>query len=267
MMDFPRILLGACSGMKFYREALDWTPAEALKHLLKLALVVALIGAPIFLRNSYHWADVALDRLEDSKVLPEFSIEKGRVRTTLPQPHIRMFRDFALVLDTTSPSKPPKPAGANAGITITADSLLLWSELNPSPTPIDIAYFPDGRVDAAYLRGLLRESLWACGIFLGVLMFLGFFCGSLLQLAVFGGLAAFVEQGIAPSFRFDQLFCFGSLALTPSAVAVLVLSGYGVGFDGLSLAYMVVFALFFTGGTTACRRLLLPPGMRADEDE
>jgi hypothetical protein len=110
-MVFPQILLGVCSGMRFYRLALDWTPAEALKYLLKLALLLALVGTPIFLRNSYLWADSALEQMEQSKALPEFFIEKGRVRTALPQPYSRLFRDFALVLDTAN-AKPQVPAGA-----------------------------------------------------------------------------------------------------------------------------------------------------------
>ncbi|MBI5685509.1 MAG: DUF1189 family protein [Verrucomicrobia bacterium] len=265
-MDFLRTLLGVCSGMRFYRLALDWTAGDALKHLLKLALLMALIGAPLFLRNSYHWATAALAQLEHSKALPEFSIEKGRVRTMLPQPHVRVFRDFALVLDTTS-AKPPKPAGANAGITITANSILFWSEINPNPTPIDVSFFPGGRVDAAYLRALLRESLWVSGFFLTIMMFLGVFCLGLLQVVTFGGLASFVEQGIEPSYRFDQLFCFGTLALSPAAIAALIYAAFGVGFDPLLMVYMIVFAIYFTGSTTACRRLLLPPGARVDDDE
>lgn len=265
-MRFPQILLGVCSGMRFYRLALDWTPAKALKYLLKLALLLALVGTPILLRNSYLWADSTLEQLEQSKVLPEFFIEKGRVRTALPQPYSRLFRDFALVLDTAN-AKPQVPAGATAGITITANSILFWSEINQNPTPIDISMFPDGRVDAVYLRGLLRESLWVCGFAGAIMMLLGAFCVGLLQVTLFGGLASFVEQGIEPSYRFDQLFSFGTLALTPAAVAALIYSAFGVSFDGLSLVYLLVFALYFTGSTAACRRLLLPPGARVDDDD
>jgi hypothetical protein len=265
-MDFLRTLLGVCSGMKFYRLALDWSAGTALKYLLKLALLLAMAGTPLVLRNSYHWAGTALAQLEDANALPEFSIENGRVRSPLPQPHIRVFRDFAFVLDTTS-AKPPKPAGATAGITITAHSVLLWNELNPDPMPIDLSVFPDGRVNAAYLRGLLRESLWVFGFFLAIMIFLGVFCAGLLQVVTFGGLAAFVEQGIEPSYRFDQLFCFGTLAITPAAVAALIYTAFGMSLDLLLPAYMVVFAIYFTGSTTTCRRLLLPPGARVDDDD
>lgn len=265
-MGFLRTLLGVCSGMKFYGLTLDWTAGDALKYLLKLALLLALIGTPLFLHNIYHWSTTALVQLEHSKALPEFSIEKGRVHTSLPQPYVRVYRDFALVLDTTS-TKPPRPADATAGITITADNIHLWSAINPNPTPIDISVFPDGRVDVAYLRTLLQESLWVSGLFFTILMFVGVFCAGLLQVTAFGGLAAFVEQGIEPSYRFDQLFCFGILALTPAAVAALVYMAFGMGLDHLLLVYMIVFAVFFTGSTTACRRLLLPPGARVDDDE
>lgn len=265
-MNFLRTLLGVCSGMKFYRLALDWTPAEALKYLLKLALLLALIDTPIFLHNSFQWADSTLKRLENAKVLPEFSIEKGRVRTASPQPYSRLFRDFAFVLDTIS-ARPQVPAGATAGITITTDSILLWSEINPHPTPIQLSVFPDGRVDAAYLRALLRESLWVCAISAIVTIFLGIFCVGLLQVAVFGGLASFVEQGIEPCYRFDQLFSFGTLALTPAAVAATIYAAFGIALDHISLVYLLVFAFYFTGSTTACRRLLLPPGARVDDDD
>ncbi|MCX6907695.1 MAG: DUF1189 family protein [Verrucomicrobia bacterium] len=265
-MNFLRTLLGVCAGMRFYQFALAWTAGDALKYLLKLALLLALIGTPIVLRNSYHWAGAALERLELSKAWPEFSIEKGRVVSTLPQPHIRVYRDFAFVLDTKS-TKPPIPAGATAGITITADSFLLWSEINPHPAPIDISMFPDGHVDAAYLRALLRQSRWVCGLLLAMMMLIGFFCGGLLQVALFGGIAALVEQGIEPSYRFDQLFSFGTLALTPASVAALTFAGFGIGFDNQLLVYLLVFAFYFTGSTTACRRLLLPPGARVEDDD
>ncbi|MFA5192051.1 MAG: DUF1189 family protein [Verrucomicrobiia bacterium] len=265
-MDFLRTLLGVCSGMRFYQLALDWTPADALKYLLKLALFLALTGSPLVLWNGYRWANVALDQLEYSNVLPEFSIKKGRVHATAPQPYHRLFRDFAFVLDTTS-AKPQPPAGAVAGITITADSILLWSEINPNPAPIETKLFPDGRVDVAYLRALLRESLWVSGILLAIMIFLLFFCASLLQVTMFGGLASFVEQGIEPSYRFDQLFSFGTLAITPAAVAALIYMAFGIGFEHLLLVYLFVFAFYFTGSTTVCRRLLLPPSARVDDDE
>jgi len=265
-MAFLQTLLGVCSGMRFYRLALDWTPGDALKYLLKLALMLTLLGTPVLLYNSFHWAGSALDQLEDAKVLPEFFIEKGRVRTSLPQPYSRIFRDFAFVLDTTS-AKPQAPAGATGGITITADSILLWSEINPNPRPIDISVFPDGRVDTAYLRALLRGSLWAWGIVSAIMIFMGFFCCGLLQVAAFGGLASFVEQGIEPNYRFDQLFNFGTLALTPAAVAALIYAALGIGFDSLLFVYLLAFAIYFTGSTTACRRLLLPPGTRVDDDD
>jgi hypothetical protein len=122
-------------------------------------------------------------------------------------------------------------------------------------------------VDAAYLRTLLRESLWVCGVFVGFAIGLGFFCGAALQVVVFSGLAAFVEQGIEPSYRFDQLFCFGVLALTPAAIAAMIYAAFGVSFDNLLLVYLLAFAFYFTGGTTACRHLLLPPGARLDEED
>ncbi len=265
-MDFLHTLLGACSGMKFYQLALDWTPAAALKYLLKLAVFLALIGSPIILWSSYRWADTALDELEYSKALPEFFITKGRVHSTAPQPYHRLFRDFAFVLDTTNP-KPQPPAGAVAGITVTADSILVWSEINPNPTPIETALFPDGRVDAAYLRALLRASLWFSNIVLALIILPVFFCGSLLQVALFGGLASFMEQGIEPSYRFDQLFSFGTLALTPATIAFLVYMAFGIDFSSLLLVFLIVFVFYFTGSTSACRRLLLPPGSRVDDDE
>ena len=264
-MVFLRTLLGACSGMKFYRLALSWTPVEALKYLLKLALLLAFIGTPILLHNSFAWAGSMLDRLAASQALPEFFIEKGRVRATSAQPYCHLSRDFAFVLDTTT-AQPKRPAGATAGVTITATNILLWTEINPDPTPIDISAFPDGRVDSTYLRALLRESLWVCGLFVAAIVFLGIFCMGLLQVAGFAGLASFVEQGIEPHYRFDSLFCFGTLALTPAGIAALIYAAFGIGFDNLLLIYLLVFAFFFTGSTTACRRLLLPPGTRLNDD-
>lgn len=265
-MEFLRTLLGVCSGMRFYRLALDWTAGDALKYLLKLAALLALIGAPLFLQNSYRWAGSVLERLEYSKALPEFYIQKGRARSPVPQPYVRVFHGFAFVLDTTG-VKPSAPAGATAGITITANSLLLWSELNPNPTPIDLSVFPDGPVSTDYLRMLLRESLWVGGFVFMLIMFVGVFCLGLLHVVGFGGLAALVEQGVEPSYRFDQLFCFGTLSLTPAAVAALIYAAFGIGFDNMVLVYLIVFAVFFTGSTSACRRLLLPPGARVDEDD
>lgn len=265
-MDFFCTLLGVCSGMKFYRLALDWTAGDAVKYLLKLAVLLALAGAPLCVHNIYNWTASVLTQLEHSKVLPEFSIANGRAQTTLPQPHIRVFRDFAVVLDTTS-ATPPKPAGTTAGITITADSLLLWNELNPNPTPIGLALLPDGRVDAAYLQLLLHKTTWIFGVFMAALLFLLAFGAGLAQVAAFSGLAAFVEQGVEPGYRFEQLFCFGTLALTPAFVAVLIYTAFGVALDHLLLAYTIVFAIFFTGSTAACRRLLLPPGARVDDDD
>lgn len=265
-MDFLRTLLGVCSGMKFYRLALDWTPANALKYLLKLALFLALTSSPIVLWNGYRWANAALDQLEYSKVLPEFFIKGGRVHATAPQPYRRVFQDFALVLDTTS-AKPQPPAGAIAGITITATNVLVWSQIDPNPTAIETKLFPDGQVNVAYLRTLLRESLWVSGILLAIMVFLGFFCGSLLQVTMFDALASFIEQGIEPSYRFDQLFIFGALAITPAAIAALIYMAFGIGFENLLLVYLFVFAFYFTGSTTVCRRLLLPPGSRVDDDE
>lgn len=265
-MHFLWTLLGVCSGMKFHRIALDWTPADALKHLLKLALLLALLATPIAIRNSLHTADAVFERLDNENILPAFSIEHGRARSAAPQPYCHRFQDFAFVLDTTS-ATPLVATGATAGITVTADNVLIWSDIRPHPQPIPLNIFPDGRVNGAYLGHLLRESLpWMCGL-IAVAIFFGFFCAAILQVLVFGGVAAFVEQGIEPGYRFHQLFCFGVLALTPAAVAALVYTACGVGLDHLSLVYFLVFAFYFTGATTVCRVLLLPPGTRADDDD
>lgn len=264
-MRFLWTLLGVCSGMKFHRIALQWTAVDALKFLLKFTLLLTLVGTPILVRNSMRTAGAALDWLDEEKILPECYIEHGHARTSLKEPYCRRIQDLAFVIDTVN-ATPLVATGATASITLTADNLQIWAENHPRPQTIPLNLFPDGRLNGAYLRNLLQESLPWMSVLTAAMVFAGFFCGALLQVLVFSGIASFVEQGIEPGYRFAQLFSFGILALTPAAIAALVYSAFGVAIEHLSLVYFLVFAFYFTGSTTVCRILLLPPGARLDDD-
>jgi Protein of unknown function (DUF1189) len=265
-MHFLWTLLGVCSGMKFHRLALGWTPVDALKHLLKLALVLTLVATPLVIRDFLRAANSTLARMDGDGVLPAFSIEHGRVRAAVPQPYCGRLQNFAFVLDTTG-ATPLVATGATSGVTVTADKLTVWAANGMQPQVIPLNYFPDGRVNAAYLGGLLEEATpWMAAV-IAVAIFTGFFFATLLQVVLFGGVAALVEQGIEPGYRFDQLLSFGVLAVTPASIIALAYAACGVALDNISLTYFIVFAFYFTGATTVCRVLLLPPGARADDDD
>lgn len=265
-MHFLWTLLGVCSGMRFHRLALHWTAADALKYLLKFALLLTLVGTPFLVRNTMRSADMLLERIDGDKILPECYIEHGHARTPLSEPYCRRFQDFAFIIDTTN-TTPLVATGATASITITGNSLQFWTQNRPHPQTIPLNLFPDGRLNSDYFRNLLSELIPWMSVVTAVMVFAGFFCGAMLQVLVFSGIAAFVEQGIEPGYRFEQLFSFGVLAITPAAIAALVYTAFGVALDYLSLVYFLAFAFYFTGSTTVCRILLLPPSARAEDDD
>ena len=265
-MRFLWTLLGVCSGMRFHRLALQWTALDALKYLLKLALLLSLVGTPFFIYNSVRSADAFFERLDRDSILPECYIERGHAHTTLTQPYCRRVQDFAFIIDTVN-ATPLVVTGVTASITLTANQLQFWPENHPRPQVFQLSIFPDGRINCAYHHKLVAKSVPVLTVLLGGAVFLAFFCGALLQVLVFSGIASFVEQGIEPGYRFEQLFSFGMLAVTPAAIAALVYAAFGIAFDYVSLVYFLIFAFYFTGATTACRILLLPPGARADDDD
>ncbi|MBM3888641.1 MAG: DUF1189 domain-containing protein [Verrucomicrobia bacterium] len=256
-MNFLRTLLGTCAGLRFYGLALDWRVADALKYLLKLVVLLTLIAVPLMVRSGLRLADRAGAWIEEQKFLPEFSIEKGRARSSVPQPYVRRAGDFQFILDTTGATT-LDAATAPIGVLINGNSLFAWNEFNPRPEPIALAVFPDGHVDAGYVTGLLRMAVWWLAVPAVLAMFLGFGCVALVQVAGFSGMASLMEGWLEPRFRFEQLFCIATLALTPASLVAAAFWACGVWQGWLSFVYLIVFAFYFTSAAAVCRPLLGP---------
>ena len=256
-MNFLRTLLGSCAGLRFYAVALGWSLGEAIKYLLKLAVLLTLIAVPLLVRNGMVMADSAGEWLQNQKFLPAFSIEQGRARSSVPQPYIRRAGDFQFVLDTTGATS-LKAATAPMGVLISSNCVYAWNEFNPHPEPISLAVLPDGRVDAAYLAGLLRTVVWWMAVPAMFFVFGAFLCISLIQVAGFSGMASLMESWLEPRFRFEQLFRIAVLSLTPASLVTAAYYAFGLWQGWTSFIYLVVFAFYFTSAAAVCRPLLGP---------
>ena len=175
----------------------------------------------------------------------------------MPQPYVRRAGDFQFILDTTDVTT-LDAATAPMGVLVNGNNLFAWNEFNPRPEPIALAVFPDGRVDAGYVAGLLRMAVWWLAIPAVLAVLIGFYCIALLQIAGFSGMASLMEGWLEPRFRFAQLFCIATLALTPASLVAAGFGALGLWQGWLSFIYLIVFAFYFTSATAVCRPLLGP---------
>jgi hypothetical protein len=256
-MSLLQTLLGACAGLRFYGQTLEWSVADALKYLLKLVVLVTLVSVPLLVRSALRLADHAGEWIEHEKFLPEFSIAQGRASSSVPQPCVKRAGDFQFILDTTG-STTLTAATAPMGILVSADGAFVWNEFNPRPEPISLAVCPDGRVDGAYVVRMLRVLIWWLAVLVVPVVFGGFLFLTLIQTVAFSGVASLMEGWLEPQFRFGQLFRIAVLALTPASLVAIGFWAFGVWQGWLSFVYLLVFVFYFTSAAAVCRPLLGP---------
>ena len=96
-MNFIHTVVGACAGLRFYRMALEWSASDPYKHLLKLCAVLAVLCVLILTPRAFRWTTDATRWIEQELKLPAFTIEKGKVRSDVPQPAVTMYARKATV--------------------------------------------------------------------------------------------------------------------------------------------------------------------------
>lgn len=256
-MNFLRTVVGACAGLRFYRVALEWSASDPFKHLVKLAIVFAVLAVLVLTPRSFRWTADAAHWIEHGLKLPAFTFENGKARSDAPQPAVRRADDFLFILDTTGATRLATTGAVNGAI-ITADQVFMWAGRDATPQVLPVQQLPAGRVDAAYFRELMTMLIWllvlpALGMFFGMFLTVG-----LLQCALFSGLANLLEQPLTPRFTYSQLFRLSALAVTPASIVAAAYGTLGWMEGFVPMIYLVVFGFYFSGASASCRAALMP---------
>lgn len=267
-MNFFRKVIGLCASFKNYRQIRDLPLSTSLKYLLLLIAILAVMLLISFIpwvldtTNTFaQWVD---------KHFPPFSIEAGKVVTSVEQPFYAAGENFLFILDTTGKVTQPDPK-ALQGVLFMADSFLVWVKAtNTADAAIQsqshsLRGFPNGVVNGDYFRRLFRAFLWVGLPFsLIVLILLGLLT-CLLQAYLFSVVASFMERTMPKPLQLQQLLNIAIHAVTPAAIIVTVYMAMRLEGLNLWLIYLIAYGIFLVGATNACRDK--PPRETIREDD
>jgi len=266
-VNFLRTVASLCASFRAYRAIRDVPVSSAIKYLLLLMLLVSL-G---LLASFVPWA---FGRGEDFAAwvdghFPPFAIRNGEVVTAVAQPHYGGDENFRLILDTTGTVTNADPV-APYGMLFTKDHFLMWVRTTNAPAAAvqmkrqPLRGFPDGDVNGAYIRGLIRSFLWVALPFLyGLLVLVGTLT-CLLQAYLFSVVASFTERSMPGPLTMNQLLSVAIHAVTPAAIIFAVYTSFRLRGVNVWLIYLIAYGIFLIGGTNACRDL---PEKRDEDDE
>ncbi|MCS7049561.1 MAG: DUF1189 domain-containing protein [Verrucomicrobiae bacterium] len=256
-MNFLRTVISLCAGFQSYRAIRDVPPWRAVGYLMVLMAVLGLVLMGSFVPWALGYAEEVVAWVEGN--VPRFRLEGGRVvADDLPQPYYAGNEQMMFILDTTG-TVTNADMRAQQGILFMADRYLMWVRFtNPPTTTIQtrqatLQGFPDGVVDGAYVRRLVRTFLWvAMPVVYGVVVLVGTL-SALLQAYLFAGVATFTERSLPSPLTLNQLLSIAIHAVTPAAIVFTVWTSFRLSGVNLWLVYLVVYGVFLIGGTYACR--------------
>jgi hypothetical protein len=266
-VKFFRTVVSLCVGFRPYREIRDVPLSGAIKYLLGLMLLVAL-G---LLATLVPWL---VGRSEDFAAwvnghFPPIAIQNGEVVTAVAQPYYSGDENFRLILDTSGTVTNADPT-AVAGLLIMKDHFLMWVRNTNTPTATvqmkrqPLRGFPDGEVNGAYLRGLVRSFLAVALPLLYALLVLVGTLTCLLQAYLFSVIASFTERSLPAPLTMNQLLSVAIHAVTPAAIVFTVYTAFRLDGVNIWILYLIAYGIFLIGGTHACRDL---PEKREEDDE
>ena len=254
-MKFFRTAGVLCAQFHNYRSIRDLPVIASLWYLTRLVFLLTSLTLLALVPNGLQRVD-ALGQWADQN-LPAFSLNEGRVTTSVPQPY-RLDTEYArFILDTTGATSQPDTNAAQ-GVLINADSFLFWIISTNGPTPVthmqhsNLRGFPDGVVNGAYLRQLFRSFLWIGLPFAGLMLTGIALFVILIHAGLFALLASRFERNASPPLTLQQLLNIAIHAATPALLvnaAYLVLQLKGV---NLWWLYLIVYGLYLLGATAAC---------------
>lgn len=258
-MKFARTVVSVCSSFKSYREIRDLPVTSSVKYLLKLIAVLAVVLMAGFIPWAFEWGD-EFARWVDGH-FPAFSIQDGKIVTSVEQPYLSGGSNFLFVLDTTGQITQPDPK-AMQGVLFMADSFLVWGKASTASDAQlrsqrhSLRGFPEGTVNGDYFRKLIRTFLWAgLPLFLLVVVLLGLL-SALLQAYLFSAVASLMERSMPAPLTLQQLLNISIHAVTPAAIIVTVYMAMrleGITPNALWLIYLIAYGIFLVGATNACR--------------
>lgn len=256
-MSFLRTVIALCAGFQHYREIRNLPLSRALLYLTTLMAVLGLVMLGSFIPWALGYAEEVVAWVEGN--VPRFRLEGGRVIADgLPQPYYAGNEQMMFILDTTGTVTNADPR-AQQGLLFMADRYLMWARFtNPPATTIQtrqssLQGFPDGVVDGAYVRRLIRTFLWvALPVVYGVLVLIGML-SALLQAYLFAAVATFTERSLPSPLTMTQLLSIAIHAVTPAAIVFTVWTSFRLSGVNLWLVYLIVYGVFLIGGTYASR--------------
>lgn len=255
-MNFLRTVAALCSGFRPYRAYRDQGFSTSLKYLLQLMMVLGLLVTLSVIPWAWSWTREFAEWADAN--LPRFSIREGKLVSDAPQPYSTTRDDAVFILDTTGQVTAPDP-NAVSGVLFTADKVVVWfANTNVSPPVIvqrdvPLTGFPDGDVNAAYWRRLMRSTLaLATPLLWGLFTLMGLLT-ALLQAYLFSLVASFMERSLPRGMTLAQLLSIAMLAVTPGAIIVAAYMAMRLQGLNLWLIYLVAYGIFLIGATNACR--------------
>ena len=255
-MNYLLTVVALCTSFASYRPVRDLPARASILFLAKLAVLLALVACAGFI-------PLALERTDDiaqwvDEHFPAFSIQDGRVTTTVKQPCIAGTDQFRVILDTTGQVTEPD-TNAPQGILFQADSVTVWMKATNAPEAAvrsrsqTLRGFPDGPFNGAYFRRLIRLSLWAALPFLWPALTLLGLLTALLQAYFFSVISSLMERGLPGRLQLNQLLNIAIHAVTPGAIIVTAYAAMRLPGLDLWLVYLIAYGVFLVGATNACR--------------
>lgn len=260
-MAFLRCLWYSCGGFRTYRNLLNLPLRSVLGFWITLSALIAVV----FTATALYWLETGFPLIEKfARRLPSFSLTNGAAYSALPQPYLTNTNQFPIILDlerNTNDFSKKYPSGLLLG----KKDFQFWSE-GSRPVAFLWAGWPDGKVDAAYLDHLRRETIHMVPWFWAVIWLI-LVAGGMLQALFFTMLAGLLEQTLLPRFTFSQLFNISLFAITPPAIIVTTYLILGLHEIRMDLLYFCVYCLFLVMASGACRTLLRKPDKEKRDEE
>jgi hypothetical protein len=267
-MNFLCTVVSLCTSFSGYRPVRDLPVSSSLKYLLKLMALLALVLMVSLTPVTMKGLDEFCRRFDKDR--PEFSIREGTVVTSAQQPATWGDAEFHFVLDTTG--KVAKPdSSAHRGLIFHADSFTFWMQMTNAPEASPFVQtqkllgYPDGLVNGAYFRRLVRTFTWIVIPLTWVLLVLAGLLMCSVQACLFSVVASLMERSTPRPLRFHQLLNIALHAVTPAAIIFTAYKAMQLRDLNLWIIYLVAYGVFLVGATNACRDRTVT--QRPHEDE
>jgi len=258
-MKFLRTLLNCCAGFQYYRTLLSLHPLQSVKFLAAVILFVVIIQIGIFIpvlkKQLEHGAEWV------QRTLPRFEVKNGAAHFDSSEPFVFTNNYVRIIVDTSGATNEP-PYTRPYGLFIGRDKIQYGIAHQDKHGNIgaerksqeSLEKFPDGTVDAAYVRKLATPWLLRMAPYALLVYFFGWLLLVLIQAYLFTLVISLAESATLKRFGFNEFFNIAAHACAPAMVVVTALIvSRTLKIDWLLMAFLTTYFVYVMGATAACK--------------